>query len=124
VENLDNAMVGLDWGHADEKRKQICLWLHSLAPRCGTMRTFGSAALVLAHTAAGWLDGYFNLGMKPWDVTAGLLMITEAGGRCSTLEGKPYHVGALGCLATNSLIHEELLAVIREADGITIGHKT
>jgi myo-inositol-1(or 4)-monophosphatase len=51
--------------------------------------------------------------MKPWDVAAGILLVTEAGGRCSTLDGGPYHVESPGCLATNGPIHEELMALIR-----------
>jgi myo-inositol-1(or 4)-monophosphatase len=66
--------------------------------------------------AAGWLDGYFNLALKPWDTAAGTLLIAEAGGRCTTLDGTPYRVGVLGCLATNSLIHEEILSILRATD--------
>ena len=110
--SLDNAMVGLDWGHTQEERRQILSYLNRIAPHCGTLRVLGSAALAMAYVAAGWLDAYFNLGLKPWDAAAGMLMIIEAGGRCSTLEGEPYHVGLSGCLVTNSLIHDELLTVM------------
>ncbi|HEU4951481.1 MAG TPA: inositol monophosphatase family protein, partial [Holophagaceae bacterium] len=44
------------------------------------LRRAGSAALDLAHTAAGWFDGFFELGLKPWDVSAGALLVQEAGG--------------------------------------------
>ena len=74
----------------------------------------GSAALALAYVAAGWLDAYFHLGLKPWDAAAGMLIITEADGRCGTLVGEPYRVDLQGCLATNGLIHDELLAVMHE----------
>jgi myo-inositol-1(or 4)-monophosphatase len=73
----------------------------------------GSATLALAYVAAGWLDGYFNLALKPWDTAAGILIVAEAGGRCSTLEGEPYRVDLPGCLATNGRIHGELLGVMR-----------
>ncbi|MBE9473151.1 MAG: hypothetical protein IMY75_13740 [Chloroflexi bacterium] len=55
--------------------------------------------------------------MKPWDVAAGILIVAEAGGRCSTLEGEPYRVDLPGCLATNGLIHEELLTLMRASSG-------
>jgi len=109
VASLGEAMVGLDWGHSNEVRSRILAYLHELAPRCGTLRVLGSAALALAYVAAGWLDAYFHLGLKPWDSAAGMLIVTEAGGRCSTLEGKPYRVHLPDCLATNSLIHGEFL---------------
>lgn len=110
--SLDNAMIGLDWGHTQEERRQVLSYLHRIAPHCGTLRVLGSAALAMAYVAAGWLDAYFSLGLKPWDAAAGMLMIIEAGGRCSTLEGEPYHVDLSGCLATNGLIHDELLTVM------------
>jgi len=116
VASLANAMVGLDWGHSNEVRECILASLHRVVPRCGTLRVLGSASLSLAYVAAGWLDAYFNLGLKPWDVAAGTLIINEASGRCSTLEGKPYLMDLSGCLATNCLIHDELLAVIHGPD--------
>lgn len=113
---LENALVGLDWGHSNEVRERILLFLHRIVPKCDTLRVLGSATLALAYVAAGWLDAYFHIGLKPWDTAAGILIITEAGGRCSTLEGEPYRVGLPGCLATNDLIHDELLAVMQGND--------
>jgi myo-inositol-1(or 4)-monophosphatase len=113
---LSQTMLALDWGHSDAVRAQTLRLLLQVAPRCGTVRALGSAALALAYVAAGWLDGYFNLALKPWDTAAGTLLIAEAGGRCTTLDGTPYRVGVLGCLATNSLIHEEILSILRATD--------
>ena len=116
VANLGNAMLGLDWGHANGMRKTVLAYLHQLALCCGTLRVLGSAALALAYVAAGWLDTYFSMGLKPWDTAAGILMVTEAGGRCSTLEGEAYGVKLPGCLATNGIIHDQLLAVFHRTD--------
>ena len=118
VANLGNAMVGLDWGHSNEVRRRILLYLHQIVPHCGTLRILGSAALAMAYVAAGWLDAYFSVGLKPWDTAAGMLIINEAGGRCSTFEGEPYRVNLPGCLATNSLIHDELLILMRRPDAL------
>jgi myo-inositol-1(or 4)-monophosphatase len=115
VARLDHAVVSLDWGHSDEDRGRTLGSLNRVAPRCGTVRALGSAALALAYVAAGWLDAYFNLIMKPWDAAAGILLVAEAGGRCTTLEGRAYRVDHPGCLASNSLVHDELLNVIRDA---------
>ena len=114
VARLDHAGVGLDWGHSDEERGQTLQSVTRVAPRCGAVRTVGSAALALAYVAAGWLEAYFNWMMKPWDVAAGTLLVTEAGGRCTTFEGEPYRVDRPDCLATNELIHDELLGMVRE----------
>jgi myo-inositol-1(or 4)-monophosphatase len=124
VANLGDAMVGLDWGHANGVRKTILAYLHQLALRCGTLRVLGSAALALAYVATGWLDTYFSVGLKPWDTAAGILMVSEAGGRCSTLKGEAYRVNLPGCLATNGIIHDPLLAVFHGADVIADkGHR-
>jgi len=118
VANFGNAMVGLDWGHANGVRETILAHLQQLTFRCGTLRVLGSAALALAYVASGWLDAYFSMGLKPWDTAAGMLIISEAGGRCSTLEGKPYRVNLPGCLATNSLIHDELVSLMRRSHAV------
>jgi myo-inositol-1(or 4)-monophosphatase len=107
-----HTLLGFDWAHSDEVRAQILEFLLRVVPRCGTMRALGAAALGLAYVAAGWLDGYFHLSLKPWDTVAGALLIAEAGGRCTTLDGEPYRAGAPDCLATNGLIHDELLTVL------------
>ncbi|MFQ6100075.1 MAG: inositol monophosphatase family protein [Anaerolineae bacterium] len=119
VARLDHTLVGLDWTHDDEGREWVLAYLRRVAPRCGTVRVLGSATLGLAYVAAGWLDAYFHLALKPWDAAAGVLMIAEAGGRCTTLEGEPYRVDLPGCLATNGLIHDELLAAMRASDILT-----
>jgi myo-inositol-1(or 4)-monophosphatase len=113
VARLDQAVVGLDWGHSDAERGRTLELVHRVAPRCTTVRAMGSAALALAYVAAGWLDAYFNLMMKPWDVAAGTLLVSEAGGRCTTMEGEPYRVDLPGCVGTNGCIHGELLAVLK-----------
>ncbi len=73
----------------------------------------GSACLALAYVAAGWLDGYFQAGLKPWDTAAGILLVSEAGGCCSTLQGEPFQVGKPGCLASNGAIHDSCLEILQ-----------
>ena len=112
IARLDHAVVGLDWSHSDEGRRQTLDMLYRVAQRCGTVRSFGSAVLMQCYVAVGWLDAYFNLMLKPWDVAAATLIVAEAGGRCTTIEGEPYHVSVPGCLVTNGLVHDEMLAVM------------
>ena len=57
------------------------------------VRRAGSAALDLAYVAAGRLDGFWEIGLKPWDTAAGTLLITEAGGRIGTIFGEEYKQG-------------------------------
>ena len=109
---LDQSVVGFDWGHADDDRQQVIAILNRVAPLCATVRGLGSAALALAYVAAGWLDAYINLALKPWDSAAAMVLIAEAGGRCTTIEGTPYQVSAPEGLATNGRLHAHILAAI------------
>lgn len=115
VERFDHTVVGLDWTRNNAGREQVLSCLREVAPRCGTIRVLGSAALGLTYVAAGWLDVYFHLSLQPWDAAAAMLLVAEAGGRCTTLTGEPYHVASPSCVATNGLVHEELLTLLHAA---------
>lgn len=81
------------------------------------MRRLGSAALDLCYVAAGRFEGYWESKMNPWDVQAGLLCVLEAGGRISDYEGVESDGVYVGTqvVASNGLIHDAMVAVIREA---------
>lgn len=83
--------------------------------RCHAIRRPGSAALDLASVAAGWFDGYWESGLHPWDSAAGWLLVEEAGGRVTKIDGSAFDPHVPRALATNSLLHEELGALLREA---------
>ena len=117
VESLADALVGFDWGHADQIRERTLTNVNQIAPQCRTVRGLGSATLALAYVASGWLDAYVNLGMKPWDTAAGLVLLSEAEATTSTPDGRRYCYDQPACLASNSLIHAEILALLRAAAG-------
>ncbi len=74
-----------------------------------TVQRSGSAALNLAYTAAGRIDGFFSSSLKPWDMAAGVVIVIEAGGIVSALDGKPFDVNLPEVLAcNNSVLHEQL----------------
>lgn len=82
-----------------------------LTQEAAGLRRPGAASLDLAYVAAGRLDGFWELGLSPWDTAAGMLLITEAGGRISTLNGSEYqHQGHI--VAGNPKIHAALLTAI------------
>jgi myo-inositol-1(or 4)-monophosphatase len=72
------------------------------------VRRDGSAALDLAYVAAGRFDGFWEFGLKPWDTAAGVLLVQEAGGKITDLQGNHYVLGGKTILASNGLIHEEM----------------
>ena len=79
------------------------------------LRRFGAAALDLAWVAAGRLDAYWERNLSPWDMAAGLLMVREAGGFASDLDGRDDPLGKAEIIAGNETIHRELMALVRQA---------
>jgi myo-inositol-1(or 4)-monophosphatase len=76
------------------------------------VRRLGSAAIDLCWVAAGRFDGFYEHKLEPWDSAAGYLIVEEAGGRVTDMEGKKFSVYQHRILATNGKIHEEMLEVI------------
>ena len=76
------------------------------------IRRAGAAALDLAYVAAGRLDGFWELKLKAWDVAAGVLIVREAGGLVTTFDGSSYDVFNDRIIASNGLIHEEMVAML------------
>ncbi len=83
---------------------------------CQDIRRFGSAALDMCMLADGCFDAYWELGLNPWDMAAGSLIITEAGGSISKLDGTGWDVYGGEMLASNSLLHQQMVDIIREVD--------
>jgi len=79
------------------------------------IRRDGSAALDLCYLACGRFDGFWELKLKPWDTAAGLLVLQEAGGVASRLDGSAYDIHQPDLLASNGLIHEQMVEVLRKA---------
>lgn len=78
------------------------------------IRRDGTAALDLCYTAAGRFDGFWEQKLRPWDVAAGSLMVAEAGGVVSDYGGKPFSIYAPEIVASNGIIHGQMLEVLRE----------
>jgi myo-inositol-1(or 4)-monophosphatase len=77
------------------------------------VRRLGSAALDLCYVAAGRFDGFWEQYLKPWDVAAGALIVAEAGGRITGMDGSPFDPAAAHLVASNGRVHDEMLAVIK-----------
>jgi myo-inositol-1(or 4)-monophosphatase len=79
------------------------------------IRRLGSAALDLAYVAAGRFDAYWELEVYPWDWAAGIILVREAGGRVTDLDGRDsLSLGSASLLASNGLVHEEMLTALGE----------
>ena len=83
--------------------------------RCADIRRAGTASLDLAYVAAGRMDGYFELCLKPWDFCAGDLLVREAGGVVTDFEGKPDYAKNGNIVAANPYAIQNLLREIKAA---------
>jgi myo-inositol-1(or 4)-monophosphatase len=81
--------------------------------RARAVRRLGSAALDLCYVAAGRFDGFWEQHLKPWDVAAGALVVTEAGGRITGMDGAAFDARAGHLVASNGPVHDAMLDVIR-----------
>ncbi|MCS6810196.1 MAG: inositol monophosphatase [Tepidimonas sp.] len=86
--------------------------LGEMLPRVAGVRRPGSAALDLAYVAAGFADGFFELGLSPWDVAAGALLVTEAGGLVGNFTGEPDFLETRECMAGNPRIYGQLVGLL------------
>ncbi len=84
--------------------------------RSFAIRRPGSAAVDLSYLAAGRFDGFWEFKLHAWDVAAVSLMITEAGGKVTDLQGQPFNIYSEEILASNGLIHQEMLQAIQEIE--------
>ena len=78
------------------------------------VRRMGSAAIDLAYVAAGRYEGFWEVALNPWDVAAGSLIVQEAGGIISDFSGKKFNVYCQEVLASNGLIHKEMISVFNK----------
>jgi myo-inositol-1(or 4)-monophosphatase len=88
----------------------------AFAKRARALRRDGSAALDLCYVACGRLDGYWELKLKAWDVSAGALIVEEAGGRCTGVRGQELPRDGSEVVASNGLIHAEMLETLRASE--------
>jgi myo-inositol-1(or 4)-monophosphatase len=82
--------------------------------RARAVRRLGSAAIDLCYVAAGRFEAFWEQHLKPWDVSAGALIVEEAGGRVTGMDGSRFDAAAAHLVASNGRVHEEMLTVIRE----------
>lgn len=85
--------------------------LGDVMPKCAGVRRPGSAALDLAYVAAGFSDGFFEVGLSPWDVAAGALLVTEAGGLIGNFTGEADFLEQRECMAANPRIYGQLVGL-------------
>lgn len=113
---LDGALLGTGFPFKPEQQHYLDCYLatlKALLPVTAGIRRPGSAALDLAYVAAGRLDGFWEFGLKPWDMAAGILMIKEAGGLVSDFGGGDNYLDTGNVVAGNPKVFKAILQTIR-----------
>ncbi|MGH7917041.1 MAG: inositol monophosphatase family protein [Candidatus Binataceae bacterium] len=103
--------TGFPYDRRERRRFYLAFWESFMTRTHGVRRT-GSAALDLAYVACGRVDGFWEFGLKPWDVAAGALLVAEAGGRVSNMDGTQLDLSAAQIIASNGRVHREMLEAI------------
>jgi myo-inositol-1(or 4)-monophosphatase len=95
-----------------DKLKQHLSMLGEIISQTAAVRRPGAAALDLAYVAAGFSDGFFESGLQPWDVAAGSLLVTEAGGLVGNYTGESEFLHENECVAANPRIYGQMVATL------------
>ncbi len=105
--------TGFPYDRRLRRRFYMSYW-EAFMMRVQGVRRVGSAALDLCYVAAGRVDGFWEFGLKSWDIAAGSLIVEEAGGHVSNMDGTRLDLDAGRILATNGRLHDEMIATIIE----------
>lgn len=118
VERLDRALVAAQAQSVDpEEIRAYARLVERLMTVAGGVRSLGSPALTLCAIAAGRLEAYCEHAMDPWDITAGQLILEEAGGTLTKFDGQPHRTAdRADVVASNGRIHTELLTALKGDD--------
>jgi myo-inositol-1(or 4)-monophosphatase len=113
LRGLDGALIGTGFPYRANTRylDTYLAMLKDVMLATAGVRRPGSAALDLAYVAAGRTDGFFEIGLGPWDTAAGSLLVEEAGGRVGTLSGGEYTQGG-NIIAASPRVYEGLVALL------------
>ncbi|HET6315636.1 MAG TPA: inositol monophosphatase family protein [Chloroflexota bacterium] len=115
VDSLQHALLATGFPYDRSLFPRSMRSFEAMSMRSQAVRRAGSAALDLCYVACGRLDGYWEHTVKPWDLAAGVLMVREAGGRVSVLDGGRFNLDAGQVLSSNAIIHGPMSDVLTVA---------
>jgi myo-inositol-1(or 4)-monophosphatase len=115
--SLAESLLGTGFPSHKRHQNPNIHFYHQITLRSHGLRRAGSAALDLANVASGRYDGFWEFNLNPWDTAAGVLLVREAGGRVTGFDGGPFHLDSREVMATNGLIHQELMTNFEEIFG-------
>ena len=111
---IDSLLVtGFPYSVQEKLEEMLGLFGRFLS-KARAVRRLGSAALDMCYVAAGRLDGFWEEGLNAWDIAGGVLLVQEAGGRITSLDGGPFVLRSGRIIASNGLLHDQMRAVIAD----------
>lgn len=113
TEELSEALLVTGFPYDFKRREDFARHLTEFLLKSRGLRRDGSAAIDMAYVACGRFDGFWEEGLNPWDVAAGVLLIEEAGGKISYYDGRKYSIYSPPICGSNGLIHSEMLAILK-----------
>jgi myo-inositol-1(or 4)-monophosphatase len=115
IDSLQKSLLATGFPYYDfDGMKSYLTVLNKFMKSTHGLRRMGSAAVDLAYTSCGRFEGFFEYGLNPWDIAAGICLIKEAGGIVSDFEGGDDYLFGKVIIAANSHVHEEMVKVIND----------
>ncbi|HKR61141.1 MAG TPA: inositol monophosphatase family protein [Pyrinomonadaceae bacterium] len=114
VQDLNRAMLCTGFPYDVRERHDFARDFSNFTMEAQAVRRDGSAALDLAYVACGRFDGFWEDGLNPWDIAAGVLLIEEAGGTVTDFQGGALDIYSPRVLASNGRVHQSMMQVIRK----------
>jgi myo-inositol-1(or 4)-monophosphatase len=112
VEELKDAMLCTGFPYNVRERPDFTRDFTNFTMAAQAVRRDGSAAIDLAYVACGRFDGFWEDGLSPWDIAAGMVLIEEARGKVTNFDNEPLSIYTKKVLATNGLVHDAMLTVL------------
>ena len=110
--DLASALVSTGFPYDRDKIHRATVAFERVSMRVQAVRRAGSAALDLCYVACGRFDSYWEFVIQPWDIAAGVLLVQEAGGTVTKVDGSPFTVTCGEVLATNGVLYPDVLALV------------
>lgn len=111
--DLKTSFIGFCHAHDKVNTEKISKIFPKLKKASDHVRQVGAAELELSYVAAGRMEAFLMLKQNPWDTASGCLLIREAGGIVTDMEGKPFNLKSIDLVASNNLMHKEILRLIK-----------
>ncbi len=112
VNELEKSFIATGFPYDIKETQNSIVYFNKFLLKAQAIRRVGSAAIDLCYVASGKFDGYWEMGLYPWDTAAGILILEEAGGNVSDFSGRKFTPYKKEILATNGLIHSEMMEVL------------